>query len=99
MDNQRTHEPTPVWHLERMGRIYDCGEDTVIYFDTRSGDTHLISLFAAFLLESLAGRSLTLQQIEAVAAEDTNPDDMEALGPAIIESLDTLVDLDIVERL
>jgi PqqD family protein of HPr-rel-A system len=42
-----------LWHIESSGLVYDPGEETVIYFDTASGDTHLLTDLAAFVIEEI----------------------------------------------
>ena len=42
-----------LWHIQSSGHFYDPGEDTVIYYDPSSGDTHLLTDLAAFVVEQI----------------------------------------------
>ena len=86
------------WHAGAVGQFYDRGENTVVYFDPASGDTHLISDFAAYLVRSLATtcRSLDIAEIIELASGDIEPEDLVELRNAIPGILNELVDLDIV---
>ena len=86
------------WHLASIGHIYDCGESTVAYFEPASGDTHLISAFAAYLLQQLGGAPapLDLQEIVAQIKDDIETEDLPGLTEDISGILNELVDLDIV---
>lgn len=42
-----------MWHIASAGRFYDANEDTVIYYDPNSGDTHLLTDLAAFVVEKI----------------------------------------------
>ena len=86
------------WQLRTIGKFYECGEDAIVYFDPASGDTHLISDFAAHLLQQLAHASapLNIEQIIALVAEDVEPEDLPEFSQAIPGLLNELVDLDIV---
>jgi hypothetical protein len=56
------------WHIPSMGRVYDPGEETAIYFDAASGNTHLISDFAAYLIELIGEDSISTEDIVRNAA-------------------------------
>ena len=42
-----------LWHMQSAGQFYDPGEETVIYYDPGSGDTHLLTALAAFVVEQM----------------------------------------------
>lgn len=86
------------WQTSAIGRFYECGESTVIYFDLASGDTHLISDFAAFLIRHIAAaqRSLETGEIIALVTDDIEPEDLLELSQAIPDILNELTKLDIV---
>jgi hypothetical protein len=46
-----------------MGRLYDANEDTVVYFYLHSGDTHLLSDFAAYVMQHLDDHPLTTEEL------------------------------------
>jgi hypothetical protein len=87
------------WKAGSIGKFYECGESTVVYFDLASGDTHLISDFAAFLIRNIAAaeRSLDLGEIIALVTDDIEPQDLMELSNAIPGVLTELANLDIVE--
>ena len=86
------------WHIDSIGHFYDCGEDRVVYFDAASGDTHLISEFAAYLIQRIASqnRSLRNEEILGLITADIEPTDLPELVQTITEMLDELAALDIV---
>ena len=59
------------WRINSPGLTYDCGDGNVIYFDTASGDTHLISDFAAHLIRQIADHSPDTSELMALIAPDT----------------------------
>lgn len=86
------------WRSGSSGHTYDCGEDVVVYFDSASGDTHLISEFAAFIMRKIsdAGSPLDVQGIIELITDDIEEQDLPELSLAIPEILTELVALDIV---
>jgi hypothetical protein len=86
------------WHIDSIGQLYDCGESMVVYFDPASGDTHLISDFAAYLIQQIAGqaRPLKYEEILELITADIEPADLSELTPAIHNILSELADLQIV---
>lgn len=86
------------WQVQSRGRFYDANEDTVVYFDSRSGDTHLLSDFAAYIIEQLANRPLTVDElIDRISLNIEYPIDAD-LNEAVKAVLDELVLLEIVNR-
>ena len=86
------------WHLGQMGQIYECGERTVVYFDPDSGDTHLLSDFAGFLIRELAGKTLTLQQIIDLVSQEVEPEGLPDIADHLPTVLNDLVALDVIEQ-
>lgn len=86
------------WQTGSNGLFYDCGESTVIYFDPASGDTHLISDFAAYVIQQLAGAhgSLDQEEIIGLIMDDIEPEGLAELTQAIPKLLENLADLDII---
>jgi PqqD family protein of HPr-rel-A system len=86
------------WRMTATGKFYDAGEHTVVYFDTASGDTHLISDFAAFLLRSLVEQSLTTSEVSALVAPqfDMQADNRGEITAAVASVLEELRVLDII---
>ncbi|NND68291.1 MAG: HPr-rel-A system PqqD family peptide chaperone [Halioglobus sp.] len=82
------------WRAQSTGRVYDPGEGQVVFFDSRSGDTHLLSDVAAHLLQLLDQEPRELAELAASFEEDA-PGDNEA---ALLEVLAELEALDILEQ-
>ena len=55
------------WHVDPLGEFYNCNEATVVYFDSASGDTHLLSESAAWLLSILAEQPMDVDELIARA--------------------------------
>lgn len=88
------------WKVESMGLFYACDESMVVYFDPASGDTHLVSDFAAYLIQQIAreARFLEFDELVSLITADIEPADLPELTQAIPDILDDLASLDIVER-
>jgi len=86
------------WRLDSIGHFYDCGENTVVYFEPDSGDTHLISDFAAYLMRRIGEveGALDTGQIIQLVTEDIEPEDLADLSGAIPGILSELTGLDII---
>jgi len=86
------------WHINSIGQFYDCDEDMVVYFDPASGDTHLISDFAAYLIQRIAGRDRPVENEELIKliTGDIEPAELSELAQAIPGILSELATLDIV---
>ena len=86
------------WRNESRGRFYDANESTVVYFDSHSGDTHLLSDFAAYVLQQFDHQPLTtdelVDQISAAVVPGNIPDLRETLTGVLTE----LVALDILKQ-
>ncbi len=85
------------WRVEAVGQFYDPSEGLVVYFDPASGDTHLISEFAAYLVRQLALTPLTLEEITEQIEQDVEPEDQSALITKLPDIIDSLVKLDVVQ--
>lgn len=86
------------WQFHSVGRFYDANESTVVYFDSRSGDTHLLSDFAAFILQQFGDTPLTTEGILqhlSLAIEASGEQDLEQMVVGVLEEL---VSLDILKR-
>jgi PqqD family protein of HPr-rel-A system len=86
------------WRIESPGRFYDAGERAVVYFDTASGDTHLLSDFAAYILEQFEGRPLSVAELASLAEQAVEPGDRQDLEAMITGVLEELVALDILKQ-
>ena len=86
------------WHVVSKGYFYECGESTVIYFDRASGDTHLISDFAAYLVQRLDRESKPLDTTEIVELirHEIETDNLQELSSTLPGILQELNNLDIV---
>ena len=88
------------WQCGAIGHVYACGEDMTVYFDPASGDTHLVSDFAAYLIRRIAGHGCPLdyQEILELITADIEPADLAELTAAVPNILSELAALDIVSR-
>lgn len=86
------------WRLSSAGRFYDSYEGTVVYFDTRSGDTHLLSDFAAHLVQQFGDQLLTIEELVQQIAPSLESADIPDLEEAVPDVLEELVALDILKR-
>lgn len=86
------------WQIGSAGQFYECGDDMVVYFHPASGDTHLISNFAAYLVRQIAtvDESLDAREIIELIAGDIEPEDLPELSHSIPDILNELVELDII---
>lgn len=88
---------TTYWKPASPGRIYAPEDNPVVWFDTGSGDTHLIDALAAEALALLASGPLTKQELAFRLS--TREDGAEADHEAHIdELLKALATVDLVER-
>jgi PqqD family protein of HPr-rel-A system len=86
------------WRIDSMGRMYDPGEGMVVYFDPASGDTHLISDFAAYLIQQFADQPMEIGALINRISPDLDPEDLLELTQATPGVLEELVTLDILQR-
>ena len=84
------------WQVTPNGRTYDPGENTVVYFDADSGDTHLVSELAAIIIGQFAGRSAEAGEIIELLANQVDPELAPELPEAVPRIMDELAALSIV---
>ncbi len=68
----------------------------MVYFDSHSGDTHLISDFAAYLMQQLGDQSLTTEELVNKISPSIDLGDSADLEEAVSGVLGELVALDIL---
>jgi PqqD family protein of HPr-rel-A system len=81
-----------------MGRFYDAHEDTVVYFDSRSGDTHLLSDFAAHVMQHLGDDPLSTEELVNRISLTLDSSNFPQLPEAVAAVLKELLALDILQR-
>jgi len=86
------------WRIASRGRMYDPGESTVVYFDILSGDTHLISDFAAHILNQFDDRPLTSREVVGKVSATIEPGDFSDLEGAVTGVLEQLLALDVLQQ-
>ncbi len=86
------------WRIDSMGRFYDAHEDTVVYFDSHSGDTHLLSDFAAHVMQQLGADPLTTEELVHRISPTIESDNIPELTQAVSGVLEELLALDILKR-
>ena len=86
------------WQIHSIGQFYDRSEEMVVYFDSASGDTHLINDFAAYLIQQIANlnRPVCSEELITLVTADIEPTDLSELTLAIPDILSELAALDIV---
>jgi PqqD family protein of HPr-rel-A system len=86
------------WQFHSVGRFYDANETTVVYFDSHSGDTHLLSDFAAFVMQQFGNEPLTTEALlEQISSTIESPGGKD-LRQAVLAVLEELASLDILKR-
>ena len=86
------------WRKVSSGQFYDANESTVVYYDSHSGDTHLLSDFAAWIVQQFSEDSLTIEQLREQLSGSIDPQDLAQLTNALPGVLGELVTLDIIKR-
>lgn len=86
------------WRAASPGQFYDAGETTVVYFDSASGDTHLLSDFAAHLLGLIAREPMDFDQLVNRVESEVDEPAPGALAASVENVLRELVALDVVAR-
>lgn len=86
------------WRTESEGRFYDPGETTVIYYNTHSGDTHLLTAFAAHVLRQFHAESLSLASLVSRVAPVVEAGQASDLQEALEGVLAELVAMDILKQ-
>jgi PqqD family protein of HPr-rel-A system len=87
------------WRITAPGQVYDAGEDSIVYFDPRSGDTHLLGAFAAFIIDQLQTEALDLAALTERSVPLAESESPEKLRESISIVIDELEALEILERL
>jgi PqqD family protein of HPr-rel-A system len=86
-----------MWQTYSKGQLYDANESTVVYFDAYSGDTHLLSDFAGYVMQQLNNQPMSTEELVNRASRDIDPEDIPDLENAITGVLEELVLLDILK--
>jgi PqqD family protein of HPr-rel-A system len=86
------------WRTYSTGRLYDANEDTVVYFDSHSGDTHLLSDFAGYIMQKLNTQPMTTEELVSQLSPSFDAEDDSDVSEAVIGVLEELVALDILTR-
>ncbi|MEM9253853.1 MAG: HPr-rel-A system PqqD family peptide chaperone [Pseudomonadota bacterium] len=86
------------WQLATPGEFYDPGETAVIYFDPDSGDTHLISDFAAHILRSMGSDPVELEALVMAVATDVDVEDTTDLARGVTAVLKELQALSLISE-
>ena len=86
------------WRSNSIGRFYDSDESTVVYFDSHSGDTHLLSDFTAHVMRQLGDQLLTIDELVTQILPSIDFEDLRDLEAAVPNVLAELVDLDILKQ-
>lgn len=86
------------WRTYSMGRLYDASEDTVVYFDSHSGDTHLLSDFAGYIVRQLSLQPMTTEELVSELTPSFDPEDIAGLHETVTGVLQELVTLDILTQ-
>lgn len=87
-----------LWQIESMGRFYDANEGSVVYFDPNTGDTHLLSDFAAFVIQQFTDQPLDSAELTKRLAPHVDLDEASELPQQIDGILAELHDLHIVQQ-
>ena len=86
------------WRKDYSGQFYDANESSVVYFDAHSGDTHLLSDFAAYVVQQFGDQSLTTEQLINQILPTIESGDTAQLTDTLPGVLEELVTLDIIKR-
>lgn len=85
------------WRTYSKGQLYDANDGTVVYYDAYSGDTHLLSDFAGYVMQLLDSEPRSTEELVNRASQDIAPEDIPDLESAITGVLQELVLLDIIK--
>lgn len=86
------------WQNNSTGLFYDANESTVVYFDSHSGDTHLLSDFAAYVIQQIGRQSLSTEELVDQISLSIDPDNIPNLSETVLSVVEELVTLDILKR-
>lgn len=70
----------------------------MVYFDSYSGDTHLLSDFAGFVMQQLSDQPLTTEEVVNLISLSVDPEDIPDLEQAVTGVLEELALLDILKQ-
>lgn len=84
--------------MHSTGQIFDANEGSVVFFHPESGDTHLLSEFAACILQQLATGPMSTGKLIEHLGPLMEADSQTALEESVGIVLEELVALDIVSR-
>ncbi len=86
------------WQVSTVGKFYDESEGTVVYFDPQSGDTHLLTDFAAQIVRELSESAKTTAELEKRLATMADDADFQTLRDGIASVIVELEQLDIAHQ-
>ncbi len=86
------------WRIHSKGLLYDADESTVVFFDAYSGDTHLLSDFAGFVMQQLGAQPLTTDELVNQISPSIDPEEIPDLEAMVSGVLEELVLLDILKQ-
>ena len=86
------------WRIDSKGLFYDPGETTVIYYDPSSGDTHLLSAYAAQVLQEFLIEPLSMAALTARLAPMVEAGQHTGLQEVLEGILSELVAMDILKQ-
>lgn len=69
-----------------------------MYFDSYSGDTHLLSDFAGFVMQQLSDQPLTTKEVVDQISPSIDSEEIPDLEDAVTGVLEELALLDILKR-
>jgi len=87
-----------MWRVHSKGRLYDANESTVVYFDSYSGDTHLLSDFAGYVMQQLSNQPLTTEELIDRISPSIDSGEFPDLATVVADVLEELLILDILKR-
>lgn len=86
------------WYVHSTGQIFDANEGSIVFFYPESGDTHLLSEFAACILQQLATGPMTTSELVEHLAPLMEDDSRATVSDSVGIVLEELVALDILSR-
>lgn len=87
-----------MWRVHSRGRLYDANESTVVYFDSYSGDTHLLSDFAGYVMQQLSDQPQTTEELINHLSPSIDSGEIPDLVIVVTGVLEELLILDILKR-
>ena len=86
------------WRITSPGHTYQCDESTVVYFDPMSGNTHLLSEFAGYVIQEIGRQSLTFHQIVEQVKRAVDHESIPDINAVVQRVLGELASLDLIEQ-